>query len=167
MAFHPTGNYLLSASEDSTLKIFDLLEGRPIYTLNGHKGAVTAAAFSAIGTEFASGGSDEQVLLILCCCIFLLLYINLPGKPVEIRHHIGYQALPFTVERTIGVSRRGISKPLATWLDDHSCEILPYANWEVQASFLQYLRVGHLVNVYFLAAFAPGGLSLHHQWMNI
>ncbi len=104
MAFHPTGNYLLSASEDSTLKIFDLLEGRPIYTLNGHKGAVTAAAFSAIGTEFASGGSDEQVLLINTIAFLFFLYVNLPGKPIEIRQHIGYQALPFTVERTTGVS---------------------------------------------------------------
>lgn len=37
VAFHPNGNYLLTASSDATLKIFDLLEGRLIYTLHGHQ----------------------------------------------------------------------------------------------------------------------------------
>lgn len=58
--FHPSGNYLLSGSTDKTLKVLsslvlllnnsllllvnpltfqvlDLLEGRPFYTLHGHK----------------------------------------------------------------------------------------------------------------------------------
>lgn len=61
VACHPNGHVLLSASEDSTLKIFDLLEGRPLFTLQGHQGPITAAAFSASGDHFASGGSDEQV----------------------------------------------------------------------------------------------------------
>ncbi|TPP62313.1 POC1 centriolar protein A [Fasciola gigantica] len=43
--------------------MFDLLEGRPLYTLQGHAGPVTAAVFSASGDHFASGGSDEQVFL--------------------------------------------------------------------------------------------------------
>jgi centriolar protein POC1 len=37
VTFHPTGNYLLTASSDATLKVFDLLEGRLIYTLHGHQ----------------------------------------------------------------------------------------------------------------------------------
>ena len=37
VAFHPNGNYLLSGSSDATLQIFDLLEGRFIYTLHGHQ----------------------------------------------------------------------------------------------------------------------------------
>ena len=37
LAFHPTGNYLVTASNDSTLKILDLLEGRLFYTLHGHQ----------------------------------------------------------------------------------------------------------------------------------
>ncbi|KAH8851157.1 POC1 centriolar protein like [Schistosoma japonicum] len=63
VACHPNGHILLSASEDSTLKIFDLLEGRPLYTLQGHQGPITAAAFSTNGDHFASGGNDEQVFL--------------------------------------------------------------------------------------------------------
>jgi centriolar protein POC1 len=35
LAFHASGNYLLSGSDDATLKIYDLLEGRLFYTLHG------------------------------------------------------------------------------------------------------------------------------------
>jgi len=37
LSFHPSGNYLVTASNDSTLKILDLLEGRLLYTLHGHQ----------------------------------------------------------------------------------------------------------------------------------
>lgn len=37
LSFHPSNNYLISGSNDSTVKILDLLEGRLIYTLHGHK----------------------------------------------------------------------------------------------------------------------------------
>ncbi len=37
LSFHPSGNYLITASSDSTLKILDLLEGRLLYTLHGHQ----------------------------------------------------------------------------------------------------------------------------------
>lgn len=36
-SFHPSNNYVISGSSDSTIKIMDLLEGRLIYTLHGHK----------------------------------------------------------------------------------------------------------------------------------
>ncbi|KAF7225431.1 POC1 centriolar protein-like protein B-like [Nothobranchius furzeri] len=41
----------------------ELLEGRLIYTLHGHKGAVITVAFSRAGDLFSSGGADRQVLL--------------------------------------------------------------------------------------------------------
>uniref|UniRef100_A0A672SJB8 POC1 centriolar protein homolog B n=1 Tax=Sinocyclocheilus grahami TaxID=75366 RepID=A0A672SJB8_SINGR len=62
-SFHPSGNYMISGSSDSTMKILDLLEGRLIYTLHGHKGPVLAVAFSRDGDLFASGGADSQVLM--------------------------------------------------------------------------------------------------------
>lgn len=37
LSFHPSGNHLVTASSDSTLKILDLLEGRLLYTLHGHQ----------------------------------------------------------------------------------------------------------------------------------
>lgn len=43
-------------------QIWDLREGRLVYTLKGHSGPVTACAFSADGTHFASGGEDGLVM---------------------------------------------------------------------------------------------------------
>ncbi|NWI51365.1 POC1B protein, partial [Calyptomena viridis] len=63
VSFHPSGNYLITASTDGTLKILDILEERLIYTLHGHKGPVLSVAFSKGGEKFASGGADAQVLL--------------------------------------------------------------------------------------------------------
>lgn len=65
VSFHPSGAFLLSASDDSTIMIFDLLEGRPIYTLSGHKGPISAISFSPSGDHFASGGTDSQVSLLI------------------------------------------------------------------------------------------------------
>ena len=63
VAFHPCGNYLLTSSNDSTLKIFDLLEGKIFYTLHGHQGPSLSVAFSKGGEYFASAGTDEQVMV--------------------------------------------------------------------------------------------------------
>lgn len=41
----------------------DLLEGRLIYTLQGHTGPVFTVSFSKNGELFSSGGADTQVLL--------------------------------------------------------------------------------------------------------
>ena len=60
---HPSGNFLLSTSNDSSLKIWDLCEGQLFYTLHGHQGAATSGRFSPTGEFFASGGADEQVLV--------------------------------------------------------------------------------------------------------
>lgn len=42
LSFHPSGNHLVTASSDSTLKIVDLMEGRLLYTLHGHQVRVSA-----------------------------------------------------------------------------------------------------------------------------
>ena len=61
--FHPNGRYLLSSSNDSTLKIWDLRQGHILYTLYGHEGASTSAAFSPCGDYFTTGGSDSVVMV--------------------------------------------------------------------------------------------------------
>lgn len=61
--FHPSGSFLLSTSNDHTLKVCDLREGQLMYTLHGHEGATSSACFSPGGEFFASAGADEQVMV--------------------------------------------------------------------------------------------------------
>ena len=63
MSFHPNGNYLVSGSQDGSIKIYDLLEARPIYDVLGHKSAVTSVRFSTKGNFFASGSEDKMVYI--------------------------------------------------------------------------------------------------------
>lgn len=58
LSFHPSGNYLVTASSDSTLKILDLMEGRLLYTLHGHQ--VRARACRPREGARAGLGSPEQ-----------------------------------------------------------------------------------------------------------
>lgn len=54
---------MLSSSKDCSLKIWDLREGRLLFTLLGHSGPVNAAKFSADGHFFASGGADQLAMI--------------------------------------------------------------------------------------------------------
>ena len=54
---------MLSASADSKLKVWDLIEGRPFYTLRGHTGTVTTAAFSPDGLRLVTACSDGSARL--------------------------------------------------------------------------------------------------------
>ncbi|XP_036011774.1 POC1 centriolar protein homolog B isoform X1 [Mus musculus] len=63
LSFHPLGNSLVTASSDGTVKMLDLIEGRLIYTLQGHTGPVFTVSFSKDGELLTSGGADAQVLI--------------------------------------------------------------------------------------------------------
>jgi WD40 repeat protein len=61
LAFSPDGKYLLSASEDSTLKLWDPNTGQEIRTLRGHSNIVTSMAVNADGTLIASAALDHSL----------------------------------------------------------------------------------------------------------
>jgi len=63
---HPSGNYLLSSSNDGTLKIWDLVGGHALYTLLGHDGQTTSTNFSPQGDFMVSGSSDNNVMIWTC-----------------------------------------------------------------------------------------------------
>jgi len=46
ISFHPNGKYLISASDDTTAKIWDIRMGNILFTLYGHDSPVTAINFS-------------------------------------------------------------------------------------------------------------------------
>jgi WD40 repeat protein len=65
-AFSSDGARVLSASQDGTLKLWDVKgakEGHEIRTLTGHQGTVLSACLSPAGKHALSGGSDGRVVL--------------------------------------------------------------------------------------------------------
>lgn len=69
LAFHPTESVLITASEDHTLKLWNLqktvpakksasLDVEPLYTFRSHSGPVLCLAMSGMGDQCYSGGLD-------------------------------------------------------------------------------------------------------------
>jgi WD40 repeat protein len=52
---------VVSASEDSTLKVWDLETGRPLATLAGHAGGVNACAVTPDGRRVVSASEDSTL----------------------------------------------------------------------------------------------------------
>jgi WD40 repeat protein len=61
LVFSPDGRRLATASEDGTIKLWDSATGRPVFTLEGHRGGVHSARFDAGGERIVSAGQDNSV----------------------------------------------------------------------------------------------------------
>lgn len=61
--WHPCANYLLTSGQDGTMKFVDVLEGRPLYTVEGHSAAIRNITFTHDGSNFASGGADKHIMV--------------------------------------------------------------------------------------------------------
>ena len=61
MAVTPDGRHAVSASDDNTLKVWDLESGSELHTLAGHSGAVYGVAVSADGRRAVSASRDNTL----------------------------------------------------------------------------------------------------------
>ncbi len=61
LSFSPDGRYLVSASEDATLKLWDPQTGAEIRTLHGHSNIVTAMCVSPDSSHIASASLDHTL----------------------------------------------------------------------------------------------------------
>jgi WD40 repeat protein/nucleoside phosphorylase/uncharacterized protein YjbI with pentapeptide repeats len=60
-AFSPSGNWIVSASQDETLRLWDARSGDCLQVLRGHADSVEHCAFSPDGTLIVSASSDHTV----------------------------------------------------------------------------------------------------------
>jgi WD40 repeat protein len=61
LSFSGDGKLLASASEDGTVRIWDVRNRRTVTVFKGHQGRVVTVRFSPDGTKVASGGTDRTV----------------------------------------------------------------------------------------------------------
>jgi WD40 repeat protein len=63
LAIAPDGRLLAQTGEDGKIHLWDLRTGKEAASLAGHRGQVTAVAFSADSKRLASGGTDTTALV--------------------------------------------------------------------------------------------------------
>jgi platelet-activating factor acetylhydrolase IB subunit alpha len=59
LVFHPSGKYLLSASDDKTIRVWDLKTGRCAKTIEAHSHFVTCLSWGRMTSTATNGGEKS------------------------------------------------------------------------------------------------------------
>ena len=86
LTFSPDGKWLVSASNDKTLKAWDLETGVCISTLRGHSAEVLAVAFSPVGDQIASCAKDNTIRIWSSTTFLPIMVLHRPQTTVSIAY---------------------------------------------------------------------------------
>jgi Tol biopolymer transport system component len=59
VAFSPDNKYIVSGSEDHTIKVWDIENGKELQTLSGHTASINSVSYSPDGKYIVSGSKDH------------------------------------------------------------------------------------------------------------
>jgi WD40 repeat protein len=63
LAYSPNGKYMVSGSQDNTLKLWDITNGKEIRTFSIHTGLVRSVMFNPEGTSILTSSADNKALI--------------------------------------------------------------------------------------------------------
>lgn len=135
---------MTSCSKDSSLKIWDLREGRLLYTLQGHQGPVFDTSFTKDGHFFASVGVDQLVMVWKTN----LNLMNNTSTPEIDWHHEKPSKLNFSAAiSTTGVSelsKTGTSVAMSMTKDENDYSL---ANrYKLSSSIVKSRQINNLIS---------------------
>ncbi len=179
----PNGRLAVSASEDHTLKVWDVATGRELRTLQGHKSAVTGVAMSGNGKIVVSSSADNTLKvwdLSSGCELRTLKGHTKPVYDVALSAN-GQLAVSVSSDRTLKVWNVATGRELHTLAghEDNVDDVALSANGQlaVSASLDRTLKVwdvvtghelhtlkGHEEHIMGVALNASGQIAISASW---